>query len=235
MARLPRLVVPHFPHHLIQTGNDSQVVFRDEEDHERFRAWLREAAQQFKVAVHAYVLMPNHFQLLTTPEDESGLARMTQWIGRQYVPYYNRKYQRAGTLWQGRYRATVIDPEDCFMRSMRYIELEPVRAGIVSDPADFKWSSYTHHAGLQFDPLIKDHAGYWKLGNTPFEREAAYRNLAERPLSGTELTAIKSAVHAGWALGTETFKRTIEKKIARRVEPGKKGRPAGTTSKLQSA
>ena len=121
MARLPRLVIPHQPHHVIQRGNDRQLIFRDTEDYVAFLSWLREATKQFKVAIHAYVLMSNHIHLLLSPSDKEGLSRMMQWIGRCYVPYFNHKYERVGTLWQGRYKAAVIDTEQYFMICCPYI------------------------------------------------------------------------------------------------------------------
>jgi putative transposase len=225
MARLPRLVVPEQPHHIIQRGNDRQLIFRDDEDHQRFLLWLREGARQFHVSLHAYVLMPNHLHLLATPADKEGLSRMMQWIGRHYVPYFNRKYQRVGTLYQGRFKATVIDSERYLMTCSRYIELNPVRAGLVASPADFVWSSYAHHVGTQADPLITDHALYWSLGNTPFQREAAYRALVEQGLSGQEVTTLTDATLKGWALGSPHFRKTLEKRIQRRVGPARRGRP----------
>jgi putative transposase len=226
MARLPRLVVPHQPHHVIQRGIDSQPVFREVEDYAAFLTWLREAARQFKVAIHAYVLMPDRLQLLVSPADGVGLGRMMQWVGRYYVPYFNQKYGRAGTLWQGRYRATVIDPERYFMTCSRYIELAPVRAGAVSTAEDYAWSSYAHHLGMKPDPLITDHASYWALGNTPFDREAAYKELIEQALTADELDAIGQATLKGWALGSERFKKQLTKETNRRVSPAKRGRPA---------
>lgn len=225
MARLPRLVIPHQPHHIIQRGNDRQLIFRDTDDHSVFLNWLREASRQFKVAIHAYVLMPNHLHLLASPSEQEGLGRMMQWVGRYYVPYFNHKYGRVGTLWQGRYKATVIDSERYFMTCSRYIELNPVRAGIVSSPADYSWSSYMHHVGAKSDPLITDHSLYWALGNTPFDREAAYKNLVEQALTTEEINALSEATLKGWALGSEKFKAQIEKQANRRVSPAKRGRP----------
>jgi putative transposase len=225
MARLPRLVVPHRPHHVIQRGIDSQTVFREDEDYVAFLNWLREAGRQFKVAIHAYALMPDRLQLLVSPVDEAGLGRMMQWVGRHYVPYFNQKYHRSGTLWQGRYRATVIDPERYFMACSRYIELDPVRSGVVSAAADYPWSSCAHHLGMKRDPLITDHAVYWALGNTPFDREAAYRELMEQALGADELQAIGEATQKGWALGSEKFKASLAKETNRRVSPAKRGRP----------
>jgi putative transposase len=225
MARLARLVIPHQPHHVIQIGNDSQLIFRDTDDHIAFLRWLREAAKLFKVAIHAYVLMPTHLHLLVTPSDELGLGRMMQWIGRHYVPYFNSKYQRAGTLWQGRYKATVIDAEQYLIACSRYIELQPVQSGIVDAPADYLWSSYAHHAGIKPDPLVNDHSIYWKLGNTPFDREAIYKQLVEEGLTKEEVAMLNEATLKGWALGSEKFKMRLEKQTHRRVSPKKRGRP----------
>jgi putative transposase len=225
MARLPRLVVPHQPHHVIQRGNDGQPIFRDDADYAAFLGWMRDAAKQFKVAIHAYVLLPNQLELLMTPSDLSGLGRLMQWVGRYYVPYFNRKYNRSGTLWQGRYKATVIDAEQYFMICSRYIELNPVRLGIAAGPADYQWSSYAHHTGAKLDPLVTDHPLYWALGNTPFDREIAYKDLSEQALTAEEVQLLKDATLKGWVLGSEKFKSGLAKNTKRRVSPAKRGRP----------
>lgn len=225
MARLPRLVIPHQPHHVIQRGNDRRTIFHDAGDYTQFLKWLREAARQFKVALHAYVLMPNHIHLLVSPADALGLGKMMQWIGRYYVPYFNQKYGRAGTLWQGRYRATVIDSERYFMTCCRYIELNPVRAHLAEKPEDYAWSSYAHHAGIKSDPFITDHSLYWALGNTPFEREGAYREITQQALTSGDVELLQDATNKGWAIGSEKFVSLLEKQVRRRVRPGKKGRP----------
>lgn len=225
MARLPRIVIPHQPHHIIQRGNNRNPVFCDTDDYLRFLGWLRDAAKQFKVAIHAYVLMTNHVHLLASPSDETGLARMMQWIGRHYVPYFNRKYSRAGTLWEGRFKATVLDSERYFMTCCRYIELNPVRAGISAGPGEYPWSSYAHHVGIKHDALITDHPLYWSLGNTPFEREAAYLGLIEQGLSVMEISVLSETTLKGWALGSEKFKNALEKQTNRRVSPAQRGRP----------
>ncbi|MFZ1180662.1 MAG: transposase [Herbaspirillum sp.] len=226
MARLPRLLVPHQAHHLIQRGHDRQFVFRDGADHVAFLAWLKEGAKRFEVAIHAYVLMPDHLHLLATPVDAEGLARTMQWVGRYYVPYYNLKYQRRGSLWQGRYKATVLDAERYLLPCSRYIELHPVRTGLVAGAADYPWSSYLHHIGAKPDPLITEHRLYWTLGNTPFDREVVYRQQAEHMLAQAEVEAITQATMKGWALGGEAFKTSLEKQTGRRVSPAKRGRPA---------
>jgi putative transposase len=223
MARLPRLVVPHQPHLVLQYG--IEPIFRDADDYAAFLAWLREAARLFKVAIHAYVLLPGRLHLLATPADQTGLGRMMQWLGRHYVPYFNRKYSRAGTLWQGRFKATVIDPDRYFMIGSRYIELQPVLEGLAGAAPDYAWSSCAHHVGAKPDPLITDHQSYWALANTPFGREAAYRGLIEQALTAEEIAVVRAAESKGWALGTEQFKAALEKTGQRRVSPAKRGRP----------
>ncbi len=228
MARLPRLVVPNQAHHVIQSGNDGLVIFRDIADHAAFLSRLRDASKQFKIAIHAYVLMPTHLHLLVTPSDVEGLGKMMQWIGRSYVPYFNQKYLRTGTLWQGRYKATVLDPARYFMTCSAYVELNPVRAGIAYSAGEYPWSSYQHHIGIRHDPIISEHALYWSLGNTPFEREAAYKKRVECGVNEEDVRDLTQATLKGWALGSEQFHSALEKQVARRVKPAKRGRPVAT-------
>ncbi len=225
MARLPRLVIPNQPHHVIQRGNDRQLIFRDQDDHQRFLVWLKESAKDYKVAIHAYVLMPNHLHLLASPTTQEGLAQMMQRVGRYYVPWYNAKYGRSGTLFQGRFKTSLIDSEQYFMICSRYIELNPVRAGIVTDPLDFPWSSYAHHAGVRPDSLVTDHALYWALGNTPFQREAAYIELTAMGLTGEQLASINLAVLKGRPLGSHKYKTELQQQTKLQVLPAKRGRP----------
>ena len=225
MARLPRLVLPNHPHHIIQTGNDKQLIFREDEDCQRFLAWLKESAKDFKVAVHAYVLMPNHLQLLATPTTEEGLAQTMQRVGRYYVPWYNAKYARSGSLFQGRFKTSLIDAARYLMTCSRYIESNPVRSQLVSDAGEYKWSSYAHHAGIRPEPVITDHALYWALGNTPFQREAAYIELSLPWLSEVELAAVDASVLKGWPLGSDQFKTELQRRANRQVLPAKRGRP----------
>jgi putative transposase len=225
MARQPRLVLPHEPHHVLQRGNDNQPIFRDDDDHRRFLEFLRESAKFYRVAIHAYVLMPNHVHLLATPADEDGLAAMMQKVGRLYVPWFNNKHGRSGTLFQGRFRTSVIDANAYFLACVRYIELNPLRNQLAFDPLEYPWSSYAHHAGVRPDPLITDHAKYWELGNTPFQREAAYIELAQQGMSAQELDAINAAVLKGAPLGSHAFMLELERKTKRQILPAKRGRP----------
>ncbi len=229
MARLPRLVVPHQPHYISQQGHDGQPVFRDSEDYATYLGWLREASRKFGVAVHACLLLPEEINLLITPTDVDGPGRMMQWIGRYYVPWFNRKYNRSGTLWSSRYKATVVDAQSHFLDCCLYMEMRPVLLGAAADPADYRWSSYAHHAGIAADPLIVDHPLYWALGNTPFEREAAYRRLMEKGMSASTIARLESAVRAEWVLGPDTFRHDLEKRTQRRVGPARRGRPPKST------
>jgi putative transposase len=225
MARQPRLILPKQPHHILQRGNDRQRIFREPEDYQRFLGWLSESARFYRVAIHAYTLLPTHLHLLATPETEEGLAAMMQKLGRFYVPWYNAKYARAGSLFEGRFRTTVVDTDRHFLMCSRYIELAPVIEGEAGEPAAYAWSSYRHHAGVQHDGVISDHRLFWGLGNTPFQREAAYIDLVGQGIGPDELAHIAGAVRKGQPLGNEDFKRELEHKTQRRILPAKRGRP----------
>jgi putative transposase len=177
MARLPRLTLPGYPHHIIQRGNNRQMIFADTQDFATMMALLAENAHKFAVAVHAYVLMDNHFHLLATPATAEALPLMMQAVGRSYVRYFNQRHARTGTLWEGRYRSTLIETERYLLACMVYIDLNPVRAGMVAQPGAWQWSSHAHYLGQRIDKLVTPHALYWALGNTPFAREAAYAGI----------------------------------------------------------
>jgi putative transposase len=225
MARQPRLVLPNQPHHVIQRGNNRQLIFRDDEDYQRFLAWLKESAKFYAVAIHAYVLMPNHLHLLASPSEHQALALMMQKVGRLYVPWFNKKYERTGGLFEGRFRTSLVDTERYFMVCSRYIELNPVRANMVATPADYPFSSYAHHAGYRQDNLVSDHPLYWALGNTPFHREAAYIEMVRQGVTDEEVAQVSLAVNKGWPLADHSFKADLERKTARRILPAKRGRP----------
>ncbi len=226
MARLPRLTLPGHLHHVIQRGNNRQSIFADSEDFETMLSLLADNAQKFGVAVHAYVLMDNHFHLLATPTTADGLPQMMQAVGRRYVQYFNRRHARTGTLWEGRYRSTVLQPERYLLPCMVYLDLNPVRAGQVAQPGDYPWSSHAHWLGLRHDRLLTPHALYWALGNTPFAREAAYAALVQAGIGSQEQTVLTSSALSGWALGDAEFVKELQKHTPRRVAQGQAGRPA---------
>nr|WP_314858888.1 transposase [uncultured Undibacterium sp.] len=225
MARLPRLVIPHQAHHITQAGIDGKIIFVDTADYVVFIDWLKGAAKQFSVQIHAYTILPDRLHLLATPSDELGLGKMMQWLGRYYVPYFNAKYKRSGLLWQGRFKATVLEAPQYFLPCCVMIEEMAVRQHLVAEPNSYPWSSCQHHLGMRVDPVVADHAMYWGLGNTPFQREAAYRDLLEKGLSSSHLKAINDATSKAWVLGSEVFKLEMAKLTERRVEPAARGRP----------
>ncbi len=225
MARMSRLAIAGYPHHLIQRGNNRVPIFKDPEDYQRYRALLGEAAARCEVAIHPYVLMGNHVHLLATPASAGGLSRMMQTLGRNYVGWFNRKHARSGTLWEGRFRSSLIESDGYLLACMRYIELNPVRAGLCGEAAAYPWSSARHHLGQGNDPLVTDHPLYWSLGNTPFEREAAYRDLLAQGADPQETRRITEACVRSWALGSSEFLERLSPGSGRRLRPKRRGRP----------
>ena len=225
MARLPRLTVPGFPHHVIQRGNNRQAIFSSTADYERLLDLLAENAGKFGVALHAYVLMSNHFHLLATPDSAEALPRMMQAVGRSYVRYFNDRQGRSGTLWEGRYRSTLIQTERYLLTCMAYIDLNPVRAGLVGEARDYPWSSHGHYVGLRIDRRITPPPLIWELGNTPFAREAAYADLVRAGISAEQQKALTQSALSGWALGEPDFVADLQKRTERRVSKTQAGRP----------
>jgi putative transposase len=232
MARLPRLTLPGLAHHVIQRGNNRQPIFASAADRQTFLALLDENARKFGVAIHAYVLMDNHFHLLVTPQTATGLPQMMQAIGRRYVRVFNDAQKRTGTLWEGRYKSTVIQTERYLLACMAYIELNPVRAHLVAQAQDFAWSSHGHYTGRKTDALITPHPIFWELGNTPFAREAAYAELVQAGITSTQQQALTGATLRGWALGESDFVAELQTRTPRRVSKGNAGRPI-LTPKLE--
>lgn len=226
MARLPRFFVKDQALHVIQRGNNRDRVFAAEPDYLFYLDCLERAASEHGLAIHAYVLMTNHVHLLATPSAESSLPKTLQSVGRRYVQYFNYANRRSGTLWEGRYRATLIDSERYLLTCMRYIELNPVRAGMVEHPADYAWSSYRGNASGAPDALLSPHELYRRLGRARQERQSAYRQLFRGQLSQTEVDAIREATNKAWALGSDRFRARIEALSGRRAAPLPTGRPA---------
>lgn len=225
MARLPRLTVAGYPHHLIQRGNNRQAIFATSADYETLLALLDEHAHKAGVAIHAYVLMSNHFHLLATPETGEGIPQMMQAVGRRYVRYFNQRQVRTGTLWEGRYKSTLIQAERYLLACMAYVDLNPVRAGIAVEPGDYPWSSHGHYAGLRNDKLVSPHALYWDLGNTPFARDAAYAELVRAGISREQQRVLTESALRGWALGEADYVADLQKRTQRRVAKVQAGRP----------
>ena len=213
------------PHHVLHQGNNQQTVFVDGEDHQFFLDLLQQLAQTHLVAVHAFVLMPNHFHLLVTPQTAQGLPQLMQALGRSYVRYFNARHGRSGTLWEGRYRSTVLEPSAPLLQCIIYIDSNPQRAGLVDRAADYPWSSCAHHLGARPTPWLRDPAAFWALGNTPFAREAEYAQLLAQGLSMRESKALTASVRGGWAQGAADFVNDLQNKTSRRVHKKSAGRP----------
>jgi putative transposase len=225
MPRTPRLVLPGIPLHVVQRGNDRKACFRHEHDRLLYLDELRTLCRDAQCAVHAYVLMTNHVHLLMTPNDQGGIGRLMQALGRRYVRHFNDRYQRTGTLWEGRYRAGPVDGEAYLLRCHRYIELNPVRAGMVAVPGDYRWSSYVGNALGEDDSLLTPHAAYFALGADSDERQRAYRDLVAEAVPDHETAFIRQQLQRQHVLGDAPFRKAIEAVAARRVGPGTIGRP----------
>ena len=223
MARLPRFVIPGQPQHVILRGNNRTEIFCAEADYLFYLEKLQLACDAHGCDIHAYVLMTNHVHLLVTPHEEQSLPKAMQMVGRYYVQYYNYCYQRTGTLWEGRYKATLIDSEAYLLTCMRYIELNPVRAGMVAHPSEYPWSSYHRNALGEPNELVTPHPEYRRLGKSDEERQAAYRQLFKSHIPEGVVTDIREATNKAWVLGDDRFKQRIQKQLERRVEPKSRG------------
>ena len=223
MARLPRFILPGYPQHVIQRGNNRQPILRDEEDYWFLWGKLRDAAQKFRCDIHAYALMPNHFHLILTPWQNEGIGKLMQYTGRYYVQHVNTRYGRTGTLWEGRYRATLLDPATYLLPASRYVELNAVRAELVPSAADYDWSSYAANALGADDELVTPHEVYKQLGRGQKAQREAYREGFDGQLDELLVQRIRDATNKAWVLGDERFCREIEGQLNRRALPRPRG------------
>ncbi|MBO9716865.1 MAG: transposase [Pseudoxanthomonas sp.] len=235
MPRQPRLDLPGIVQHVVQRGNDRQPCFFADIDRARYLQDLRELALARACQVHAYVLMTNHVHLLVTPRQSGAVAVLMQALGRRYVRYVNDHYRRTGTLWEGRYKACLVDGDDYLLRCYRYIELNPVRAGMVADPAEYPWSSHRANAFGVPDPLVRPHERYRALGDNDDARRTAYRALVVAGLAPAEVEHIRATLQRQHALGSDRFRDAIERQLGRRAGPAKIGRPPKLKASEESA
>jgi putative transposase len=212
------------PQHVIQRGNNRSVLFVKDSDYRFFLDILRVECERRGCWVHAYVLMTNHVHLLITPSTASGISAVMQAVGRRYVRCFNDTYERTGTLWDGRYKATVVDTEHYLLACYRYIELNPVRGGLVADPGHYRWSSYRANALGHANSLVTPHERYDALGIDASQRQLVYRALVGDVISDVTLDEIRSATNDGWALGGKRFRDEIAALLARRTQPAIRGR-----------
>ena len=227
MPRKPRVSLAGVAEHVIQRGNNRQAIFSCEDDMKAYVTWLKQYSKKYKVAIHAWVLMTNHVHLLCSPANHSGISQMMQSLGRMYVMYFNRAYKRSGTLWEGRYRSCLVQSDKYLLEVYRYIELNPVRAGMVQDPSEYSWSSYQCNAlGKQSD-LLTIHPNYLAINQDANNRLADYRKLFAGYVESELIEDIRKATNKGLALGNEQFKFKVEALSGRSVIEGKRGRPIG--------
>jgi putative transposase len=234
MARPPRLELLGVPNHVIQRGNNRAACFFGEADRQFYLKCLGQSAARRGCEIHAYVLMSNHVHLLVTPTQPGAIGAMMQDLGRRYVRVINTLYGRTGTLWEARFRSSLIDSESYLLTCHRYIELNPVRAGLVAEPAAYRWSSHSHYAAGRVNKLITEHPVYLGLGSSTPERRAAYLSLYESCLDDRVVARIREAINSNSALGSESFLNDAEATLGRSVRlPRQRGRPTkSVTGKL---
>ncbi|KNZ32252.1 MAG: hypothetical protein AD742_12845 [Methylibium sp. NZG] len=226
MARLPRLSAPGHLHLTIQQVHQREPVFADAADRRAYLDCLAAAAARHEVAIHGYGIAPDEVRLLATPAHAQALGQMVQFIGRRFVAALNRRHGRRGALWDGRFRATVVEPMPYFLPCLRFVEhAADARPDDPGDDDAVPWSSSEHHAGRRSDGFVTEHACYWALGNTPFEREAAYRSAMRATAPDAETQGIALASLHGWVLGSPGFERLLSTQLARRLRPLAAGRP----------
>ena len=235
MARLTRLSLAGYPHLILQRGNNGQTIFTSAIDYEMMLNLLADHSRKFSVDINAYALLPDHFHILATPQSVDGLPLMMQAIGRSYVRWFNNKHGRSGTLWDGRYKSTVVDAEKDLLDIMVYMDSSPVRAGLTNQATDYVWSSHAYCIGQgvkhQLDKQLAPHAAYWNLGNTPFARELKYADLAKQGVSTKRQTQLNSAVLKGWVQGDPSFVTKVQSLTSRRITKQTAGRPTGNISR----
>ncbi len=225
MPRKTRMYLPGIPAHVVQRGHNRDACFFDTRDYQFYLAQLGVGLRRYGVALHAYVLMTNHVHLLMTPECEAGISRLMAHMGRQYVQYSNRRYRRSGARWEERHKASLVQAETYSLSCMRYIELNPVVAGMVQAPEQYRWTSYRTHAWGDHDALLTEHPIYRRLGDTPRVRQHAYRELFRAPVDERDIHDIRRCVAFNHPLGNERFRKQIEAITGRRVGYAARGRP----------
>ena len=227
MPRHARLRVAGIPFHIIQRGHNRGSCFFSPVDRACYLSELREQASRWGVTVHAYVLMTNHVHLLMTSADADGIPQLMKLLGQRYVRHVNRARQRTGTLWEGRYRSCLVDTEGYLLACHRYIELNPVRAGLVGHPAEYPWSSYRANALGEGDPVLSPHPVMGSLGRDPAERQAAYRELFQHALAPQVIEEIRASTNGGFVVGGERFQKEMANLLQRQVVPLTRGRVRG--------
>lgn len=230
MPRKPRMYLAGVPCHVVQRGNNRAACFFTDADYAFYLDVLADACERYRVEVHAYVLMTNHVHLLLTPQTTEGVSRAMQSIGRRYVQYVNKQYHRSGTLWESRHKASVVDAERYLLACYRYIELNPVTAGMVSHPGDYRWSSHGWNAWGRRDDVVSPHTLYLALGAEPSLRQFRYRELFEECFPKDVVHEIRTSLDFSMPLGNDRFRQQIEEALGRSIGYSKRGRPRVRTA-----
>jgi putative transposase len=225
MPRRPRVQLPGVPLHIIQRGNNRQACFYAEEDYQFYLEWLAEYTGKTGCRIHAYVLMTNHVHLLLSSVRGDGAGALMKALGQRYVQYVNRQYRRSGTLWEGRFRSCLVQQDEYLLSCQRYIELNPVRAGMVEHPGEYRWSSYRCNGQGEADAVVTPSLLYLQLGDTAAQRLKRYRALFRADMDASLVDQIRSATNGNYVLGTERFAEQIAQVLGRRVSRGSAGRP----------
>ena len=225
MPRRPRIHLDGVPLHIVQRGHNREPCFFAEVDYCSYLHWLGAALAETGCELHAYALMTNHVHLLLTPRMAAEVPKLMISLGRRYVQYINRRYRRTGTLWESRYKSSLVQPETYLFACQRYIELNPVRAAIVEDPAHYRWTSYRANGLGQADAVLTPHPLYRALGRDDRERQVAYRSLFHTRLVRAAIDDIRIALNQSQPLGNKRFYEKIEQVTGRRREARPRGRP----------
>jgi putative transposase len=226
MPRKPRFFLPNVPVHIVQRGASRDPVFFEDEDYKAYAFWMKEAAAKYDVAIHAFVLMTNHVHILLTTQHGSNVSQFMQHIGRCYVPFINHKYGRSGSIWEGRFKSSLVQSDRYFLAVMRYIELNPVRANMVEHPVLYRWSSFHHNSGTKQFSFISTHSVYNELGRNVEERTRNYLRLFEQQLDSREISAIQYAWQTGTPLGDSYFREQVETRLKQKVGQSYQGCPS---------
>ena len=230
MPRRRRHCPAGLPVHIVQRGNNKQICFTSDNDMAAYANWLSEAAKKYDLAIHAWVFMTNHIHLLVTPGNDSTVSNCMQFLGRNYVRYFNFRYGRTGTLFEGRFKSSLVQSNYYLLACCRYIELNPVRAGLVQDPADYVWSSYRSNAFGQIARMWSPHKEYLALGSNTNRRQLAYQQLFLNQIGSELITDIRHALNTGLVLGNDRFRTEVEQLTGQHQKHLKRG-PKKVTAK----
>lgn len=230
MPRQSRFILPGVAVHVTQRGNNRADCFRRDSDYMVYLLHLHELSEKLTCAVHAYCLMTNHVHLLLTPPTAAACMVLMRNLGQRYVQYFNKTHARTGTLWEGRYHSCVVQSSRYVLACHRYVELNPVRAGMVRDPRAYAWSSHGANAGFGANRMLTPHTEYLALSEDPCARGAAYRGLFEEAIEPSVLDRIRGATLGGYPLGSDGFKSEVERQLGRKLRPGRPGRPSKAAS-----